>query len=324
MLLRLGSMRGLDLTVFDFDHDLTWHALFLTPEGHVLGRFGGRDADTPGKYHSLRGLRYALEQALAQYRRRPDEKRAARPRPAQRVEDFAGIRRIAPGACVHCHHVPELRREAQQQAGTWTIDRVWVYPEPQNVGLSMETDQGNRVRAVRAESAAARAGLRPGDVLRTLGGAPIASVADVQYALHKAPPRGTLSVEWEHEGQSRRGALALAAAWRITDVSWRWSLKRLAPAPGVSGDDLSADEKRALGLSARALAFRPGPFRTTAARHAGVQSSDVVVGLDGRRLNMTARQFETHVRLHYRVGDTLRLEVLRGRMSVTLSLKLTE
>lgn len=310
--------------MFDFDHDLTWHALFLTPEGRVLGRFGGRDADTPGKYHSLRGLRYALEQALAQYRRLPAEDRAVEPRRVQRVEDYPGIRRIAPGACVHCHHVPELRREAQQKAGTWKLDDVWVYPEPENIGLTLDPDQGNRVRAVRSGSTAARAGLRPGDVLRTLGRLPIASVADVQYALHRAPARGTLVVAWERGCRHERGTLSLTTGWRTTDVSWRWSLKQLAPAPGVLGDDLDTEEKRALGLTPRALAFRPGPFLSTTARQAGVQSGDVIVGLDGRRPEMTARQFEAHVRLHYRVGDVLRLEVLRGRERLTLSLRLTE
>ncbi len=63
MLLKLGNMRGLDLNLFDFDYDLTWAALMFDDQGHVLGRFGGRDAETPGKYHSLPGLRYSLEQA---------------------------------------------------------------------------------------------------------------------------------------------------------------------------------------------------------------------------------------------------------------------
>ena len=85
MLLRPVSMRGLDLNVFDFDYDLTWFALMLAPDGTVLGRFGGRDADTPGKYHSLKGLRYALDQALARYR--SGTVPAGRPTPAVRAEE---------------------------------------------------------------------------------------------------------------------------------------------------------------------------------------------------------------------------------------------
>src|SRR5262245_1278971 len=68
-LLKIGDLRGVDIHLFDFDYDLTWAALMFDDAGTVLGRFGGRDADTPGKYHSLRGLRYSLEQAWDQFQR---------------------------------------------------------------------------------------------------------------------------------------------------------------------------------------------------------------------------------------------------------------
>ena len=318
--MRLTNVRGLDLNVFDFDYDLTWFAFFLTPDGQVLGRFGGRDADTPGKYHSLKGLRYSLEQALSRYRETPWP--VVKPAPPRRVDDYPGIARFTRQACVHCHHVYELRREAMQQAGTWKTDEVWVYPEPQNVGLEMDTDQGDSILTVRPESAAAEAGLRAGDVLRSLGAERVRSIADLQYALHRSPVAGKVAAHWKRGDRSMHGEIILGRGWRHTDVSWRWSLKSLSPSPGLHGDDLTAEERRERGLSPRGLALRQGNYLSTTASQAGVRFNDVIVGIDGRPLEMTARQFEAFIRLNYKVGDVVNLDLLRGRERLTLSLKL--
>jgi serine protease Do len=322
VLLKLGNMRGLDLAIFDFDYDLTWIALFLDADGHVLGRFGGRDADTPGKYHSLRGLRYSLEQAWQRFQRSAASKLPRPGLPAKRSEDYAAARRLSSTACIHCHNVNEFRREEKQNAGTWSQDEVWVYPEPAALGLAMAVDQGNRVRAVQPKSAAAKTGLRADDVLRFVHGLPTASVADVQYALHHAPASGAIPIVWQRGGQQMRGDVTLAAGWRKSDISWRWSLKTLAPSPQLHGEDLTLQEKTALGLTPRQLAFRQGSFVPTPARQAGIRINDIILGVDDKRLEMTARQFETYMRLNYKVGDVARYNILRGGERLMIAVKL--
>ena len=78
---RVLNMRGVNLNVFDFDYDLDWAALILTPDETVLGRFGGRDPDDPTRYRTMPGLRYALEEALksAEAGRFRDEANAREP-----------------------------------------------------------------------------------------------------------------------------------------------------------------------------------------------------------------------------------------------------
>jgi hypothetical protein len=314
-------MRGVNLDIFDFDYDCTWYAFFLRPDGTVLGRYGGRDAESAGKWLSLGGLRHAMERALARHR---SESAATAPAPAKgrTAEQYPAARRLAEGACIHCHHINEFGREAELAAGTWRPDSVWVYPPPANVGLTLDPDRGDRVRAVAPGSAADRAGLRAGDRLVTVGGWPVASFGDVQYALHRAPERGTLRLTWERAGRPTRGALALAPGWRQADVSWRWSLQNFGPSPGVYGEDLGPAEKAALGLGAKQLAFRQGSFVPPLAQQAGIQQNDVIVGADGRHLELTARQFEVYVRLNYRAGDRITYNVLRDgkRRDVTLKL----
>jgi hypothetical protein len=320
VLLRLGSMRGLDGNLFDFDYDLTWIAIVFSPEGTVLGRFGGRDDDMPGKYHSLKGLRYSLEQAIERYRRggAPAPKKA----PAELVEEYPAGQSLPRNACIHCHHVYEFRRDARQAAKTWTRDELWVYPQPKNIGLALDVNQGNRITGVAPGTPAARLGLCEGDVLTSLDTMPVASIADVQAALHAAPAKGKIAARWLRQRQPMQGQIELAAGWKITDLSWRRSLKSLAPAPGVQGYDLTVEEKRDLGLAPGALAFRQHAFVSPEAQQAGVRINDVIVGVNEHRPTMTARQFEAFIRLTYQPREVIHLHVLRGKERLELSMKL--
>jgi hypothetical protein len=321
VLLRIGNMRGVDLSIFDFDYDMPWYALMLSADGETLGRFGGRDADTPAKYQSLAGLNYSLKAALVRHEIAKVNKQ---PRKPVRAEDYPAAEKRPDNACIHCHHVYEFRREALQREKRWSLDDVWVYPQPENIGLTLDVDRGNRVVRVQAKSSAAKIGIKADDVLRRVGAVSIASVADVQSALHKAPKQGELAIAWHRETKEITGTLQLAESWRQTDVSWRWSLKSMSPSPSIIGDDLNWDERKKLGLDAKQLAYRQMNFLTPAARHAGLQANDVIVGIDEQALTMTARQFETHIRLRYSVGQEITFNVLRGKERVKVKMKLPE
>jgi hypothetical protein len=319
---RLVNMRGVNLNVFDFDYDLTWAAFLMNAEEKVYGRFGGRDTGSPDHYLTLAGLKYALRNALAAHRQEPNGKPAAEPT-ARTVERYAAAGRLKPNACIHCHQVYDFRREEMKAAKTWHREDVWVYPQPANVGLVVDANQGNRVVSVTPESAASRAGLRPGDILQQLQGKPVTSFADLQYALHRAPVQGTVALSWQRGEKSFKGSLDLAEGWRQTDISWRTSMWGLEPVPGVYGQDLTAEEKKALGLTAKRLAFRQGQFVPPPARAAGVQAQDVIVGIDQKPLDMTMLQFNAYVRLNYQVGDRVTLNVLRNGKRVDLPMTLS-
>jgi S1-C subfamily serine protease len=233
-----------------------------------------------------------------------------------------GARRLPEKACVHCHQVYDFRRAELQRAGRWSIDRVWVYPQPENIGVTLDVDYGNRVSRVAAGSAADRAGLRPGDLVQRVGDVATVSFADVQYGLHVAPGAGRVEIAWERDGRMNKAMLELADGWRKTDVSWRWSLRGLDPQPWVRGDDLTAEEKRALGLDVKRLAFRQGAFVTPVAEAAGIRNGDIIVGVDGKALEMTARQFTAHIRLTYRVGDRVTYNVIRDGKLLNVPLTL--
>jgi len=326
VLVRLTSMRDVNLDLFDFDFDLTWAGFFLSADENVYGRYGGRDAESADGCLSLSGLRYAMAEGLAAHRRASENSKINREKSTETLPQtidryFAGQRR-ATNSCIHCHQVYDARREWLQTAGKWRLDEVWVYPLPENVGLTLDVNQGNHIRAVAKNSPADRAGLQAGDRLQKVNGVAVASIADVQYGLQRAPAEGEIELAWLRQGKPMSARMNLSKGWRKTDISWRWSLRGLEPAPGVQGEDLSSEEKTKLGLNEKQLAFYPGAFLSSSARQAGIRASDVIVGVDHQGLEMTARQFQAYARLNYKVGDRIIYNILRDGRRLDLPLTL--
>ena len=313
---------GVDLNLFEFDYDLTWTVFFMNTSGKVYGRFGGRDAKSADTRNSLGGLHYAMEAALTAHRNNP----AAKPdTPLQKpvyVENFAIAKKHYNKGCIHCHQVKEIFRQEQINAGTWSRDNIYTYPLPENVGMTLDSNRGNLVRAVQPGSPAARIGLQPGDVLQTLNRVAVHSFADAQYGLHKAPLQGQIAVSWQRDGKPLEGTLTVAAGWRRTNVTWRPSLLDLLPSLTVYGSDLTPKEKKALGLDEKRLAFRQEAPVHSAAKAMGVQENDIILGLDNKVLEMSMEQFLGHVRQNYLIGETITLNMLRNGKRLDLPIKL--
>ncbi len=316
--MRLLRITGADLGIFDFDLDLTWAAFFLSADGVVYGRYGGRDAKSADSRNTLEGLRFAMEAALETHKTRAGAKRT--PADPVRIEDFAAARRY--NGCIHCHQVKEIIRQEQKDKGVWQRDSVWVYPLPENIGLVLDKNRGNLVQAVAAQSPANQAGLKSGDVLRTIQGQPIHSFADAQYALHKAPLEGPIEVGWTQAGQDRKATLTLAKGWKKTNLTWRPSLLDILPSFTVFGYDLSAADKKKIGLGEKQLAFQQIAPVHEEAYAMGVREKDIILGLDDLKLEMSAEGFLAYVRQNFLVGDRLTLNLLRDGKKLDLRVKL--
>lgn len=324
MLLRLTNVRPLDLDQFDFDYDLSWVGLIVDASGGVYGRYGSRSAESAESDNTLDGLAHALRVALARHKAEQLPPAVKPFKQVHKTADYPEVKRLSDRACVHCHHVHDFDRQHRIRADVWKIADEWKYPPAQNLGLHLDRRRGDRVVDVGADSSAHRAGLRAGDVLLRVGGRPIASIADVRHALQYAPAAGALTVDYRRQQETRAAKLNLEDGWRRSDVSWRWSLRSLDPAPAWWGEDLDEEAKRKLGLPADRLAFRQAGFLTIPARQAGLKGGDVIIGLDGKDLRMNLRQFDAHVRLNYRVGQRIVLNVLRSGKRVDIPMKLVK
>ena len=308
----------MDLRRFEFDHDLTWYAFLLNADETIYGRYGGRDAADAEARLSLKGLRFALERALEAHQTSPAPQPPAGP--PVRAEEYAAAKRHK--GCIHCHNVNEFRRTDLKAAGTWDRSSIWVYPLPENIGLTLDVDAGNRVNAVRPGSPADRAGLRSGDRVTRLNGYSVASFADASYALHKASARGSIPVTWVRAGRESSAVLAVADGWRKTNLTWRPSMLDILPPVPFSGDDLTPAEKRRLGLAEGRAAVRQDADVHSSLKAVGVREGDVVIGFDGRAVEGTARDLFGYVRRNYLVGDTITINVIRDGKRVDLRLVL--
>jgi membrane-associated protease RseP (regulator of RpoE activity) len=316
-------MRGVDLNQFDFDYDLTWAGFFLNSKGKVYGRFGGRDSEAADAHLTLAGLKHAMRAALARHQKASELPAERLSRPVSRPEELPAGQKLKANACIHCHQVYEFSRAVEIEADRFDKKSVWVYPSPTNLGLTLASDEQDRVASVKDGSAAAAAGVRAGDVLKSVGGRPVASFADVQYALHYAPAMGELAVTYERAGKPAQAKLRLAQGWREGDISWRGSMWGIPPVASVYGQDLTPDEKTALGLGPKALAFKQGDFVPHPAAKAGIQAKDIILGVEGKTMEMNMLQFNVYIRMNYEVGDRVPYALIRNgkRMTVTVVLE---
>ena len=237
---RLNRVADSDLSVFEFDYDLTMMIFLINADEQILARYGGRDAKGPDTRQSLAGLNYTMRYALDLHRRDVD----LPPRPArssfarQFMDSNSGSRR----GCIHCHDVKEVLNQQQARLGVPNDVLAWRYPLPENVGIRLEVDRGNVVRNVLPGTAAADIGLQTGDILESLGKSRIGSFADAQYALDQAPIAGTLPIVWQRDDQRMKKQLRLTKGWRKTNILWRPSMYKMIASPRLFGDDLELAE----------------------------------------------------------------------------------
>ncbi len=322
VLVRLPRITGVDLRLFDFDHDLNFYVFFLGPDERVYGRYGGRDGKSAEGRLSMASLRYAMNAAIEAHANRPKEPPPPRPGKPILAEEFAAAKRLRKGECIHCHQVNEFRREEQKKDGTWSKDRLWRYPLPENVGITLAVDQGDLVKSVTEQSPAARAGLKAGDTLRTINGIGISSFADAQFALDRAPAEGDIDIGWRRDGKSLSAKLKPTQDWKRTNITWRPSLLDILAASVLHGDDLGAKEKKALGLGEKRLAFRQDRPIPNELKGIGLREEDVVIGIEGLTLEMKVPEFLAFLRRNYLAGEKITLNVLRDGKRVDLPLTL--
>jgi len=320
-------MRGVDLSVFDFDFDLTWAAFFMNDRGYVYGRYGSRDEGSAESGLSLSGLKYAMQQSLNAHQKNPKVEPVLIKKKsksfATKPEGYPAAKRLKKDACIHCHQVNNFRIEVLFKENQWRKDCMWVYPPAKNVGLEMEIDQGDKIQSVAPNGPAQQAGLRAGDVLSTVNSVPIASGADLQYALEKVSQQENVPLVWLRQGRQHRGQLTLKKGWRRSDVSWRASMWAMPPVTGVYGRDLTEKQKKELNIPAENLAFYMGKFVPRQPRQAGIRANDVILGVDDKPLKMTMLQFNVYIRENFDVGDRVVFNVLRGGKRINLPMKLT-
>jgi len=184
-------------------------------------------------------------------------------------------------------------------------------------GLGLQDSRGALVGDIEPGSPAEKAGLVPGDVIRSFNGVPINDSSDLPPLVGAQPPgtRATLGVF--HDGRTRDVAVTLG---RLDDGVAATGPARPGRGPsaegrnplGLVGQALDNDDRRQLGLKANegvAIASVEG----LAARRAGLQPGDVVLQVGHARVG-TPTELDRAL-AGVQPGQTVMLLVRRGNAS---------
>ena len=336
---RLVDARDLDFRVFTAegfqDFDLSWWGWFLSDTLACYGTFGGRDEQGDDTRISVMALARAMERVLVHHR---DERRARwnidgpspnlkeRARGPERLPGFSAYakRHAAEMKCVHCHMVADLLWAPRIKAGTFDKTRdIYVWPLPENVGVTLERDHGLRVKHVRPASPAAQAGLQAGDILGAAAGRRLFSQTDFRGALHRAWERpAAVPIVWiRGEGEEsvrqatvHQATLHLDGDWRKTVVDWRMSVSQgaIGAGPGFWPNRASAADRKRAAAPVGTLCVRPwlGRKPRGQAHKAGLRGNMLVVAVDGASPDLVGRAFMTWFRLRHERDDPVELTVV--------------
>lgn len=339
---RVVQGNGLDLALFQFDYDQSFHAMFLSADKTIYGRFGTRSARKEHEDMTMRGLRQTMLAALELHKGYPDNKTTLAGKQGQPVEypvpeampdlkgkygaklDYGGK---VVQSCIHCHQIRDSERTAYREANEpMPAEVLYPYPLPDAIGLRMNPDEAATIAEVAADSTAAKAGLKAGDRIASLAGQPLISTADLQWVLHRAPRSGRIAAEVTRGGKVTPIALQLPSGWRErSDIAWRpttWHLRGIATG-GLVLEDLRDDARKERGLSNDSLALRVkhvGQYgHHAAAKNAGFQQHDIITAIGDLKDRQTESEFLAYA-LKHRAGDKLPAKVLRGGKTVELKL----
>lgn len=343
---RIVKGNGLDLSLFQYDYDLSFVAFLMNADKTIYGRFGTRTKNVdPSSEITMEGFRKALSTALAWHAdypvnktdfvgklgpaprfKVPEEYPSLKPKYGNKL-DYEG--KVAQ-SCIHCHQVRDAHRQMLRDEGKpLPADVLYPYPMPDVIGLKLDPRELATVKEVVAESAAEQAGLKPGDKLLTLNDQALLSIADVQWVLHNAAAGSELPIVVERDGAKKKLSLTLNTNWReADDISWRpttWELRRMATG-GMVLEAISAEDRAKLGVPADRLALRVkhvGQYGAhAAAKNAGFQKGDVLVEFDGSSEPLTETQLIAISMNQHRRGEKLPAAVLRGGRRVDLKVPL--
>jgi len=333
---RAVQANAMDLSLFQFDYDLTFAAFFMNADRTIYGRFGSRSHhEHAEKDISIEGFRHALAAAWELHKQYPRNKQSLagkQPKPVnikspEQYPHLAGKYKPAldyEGAvvrsCLHCHQVREAERTLYRTQRKPIPDEVLLpYPMPDSVGLSLDPKSKARVGLVNSGSAAAKAGFRANDEILTFGGQPILSTADIQWVLQHTPAPGRVAAKVERGSQQRELLLELPTDWRQgNDISWRattWDLRKMATGGLVLKE--ATEPRQGLGL----IVDYVGQYDEHAVgKRAGFKKGDVFLNAAGENKPTTESQFLRYILQSKMPGEKVPITVLRSGQPLDLQL----
>lgn len=343
---RVIQANAMDLSLFQFDYDMSFGVTFLNADRTVYGRYGSRQGkgEESDDVISLEGLGEAMKGALSLHTNYPNNRESLAGKQPRKVAlatpeehpllskyqaelDYQG--KIA-ASCIHCHQVRDVQvRALREEGGLLPRKLLTPYPMPSEFGVEMDPKSRATVLAVQSDSPADRAGLKRGDVIVTMQGQPILSLADIQWVLHHTTAPATLQLQIRRGPRGREISIPLASGWDCSaDIAWRvstWDLRRMAFG-GMYLVRLADGERAAHGIAPGKMALfaqHVGEYGEHAvAKGAGLRKGDVITSFDGEDADLSESALLRMILGKHRRGETVTFTYRRDGKSHTASIRL--
>lgn len=335
------EMKNVDLSQFQFDYDLNWAAMFINADGTVYARYGTQSAEGADAYNSMESLKNTMRRVLELHKNYPNNKaelaeKKGEPKPYKTALQMPGLEHSDKRAqttkrnnCVHCHNIHDAEYATAYQNGTFKLEMMYRYPLPKNIGLEIDRDHGLKVSGT-VSGSGATGKLQVGDVLTHADGQRLTSIADLQWVLHHKPnTRARVQLKALRGDKPVTLTLTTEAGWKKTDFTWRGSMWNMRPRPGFWSPPVEPDKVKGLNLPAGAEPMlvkwiNTGSAEGRNAYQSGLRENDIVTHVDGKLWKGTPKDFHIHLRMNKKVGETLRLRVLRNHRPRDIEIKLID
>lgn len=346
---RIVQGNGMDLSLFQFDYDLTFAVFFMNADKTIYGRFGTRaEYADAAKDISIAGFKLALESALEWHEGYPENRAmfAAKtgPAPEKRTpESFPALLRYASTLdfnsrinqqCIHCHQIGEAQREIHWYDRKPVPDAVlYPFPMPDVIGLHFSPKHRAKISKVAAGSAAEADGFRRADEILTLDGQPMISIADIQWVLHRSAEGARLPATVDRHGEVINLTLTLNPGWRKgSNISWRTTTGelRLVALGGMVLADLSDAERQEQGIGETGMALSVavvnrrgrGSNGQSNAQRAGIRRGDIIIGYGDRTDRLSESGVIGYVLQDKPQAKSLPVKLLRNGEPIAVELSL--
>ena len=333
---RVRELNGIDIGLFDFDGMNTIYFFVLNADEQIYLRYGGgenseRNANRPlDDYLSTPSFELALQLGLEQHGLYQQGTLAKQTRPAPKFpRDIRSIKvnYLDKGKCFHCHFPRHYGWGDSDALGKFDKKDVWVFPKLTKIGIHVDVDKG--VVLKQTKGVVKRSGMNAGDKILAINDHRVLTYGDLHYRYHKVPHDAKdVKFTVQRESMKKDIRVPLPKDWRVTDVGHR--IWRLRVSPGFHANQVSSRTQRRLGLKVGGLSSRVwsihqnghvGPMM--AGGKAGLRPDDVICSVDDAVVDVeNGQNLYTYIKLKKRVGETIRLKVLRGQRKLEISYKL--
>jgi hypothetical protein len=331
----------LDLSLFQFDFDLTFAAFFLNADKTIYARYGIRTSREADEDVAVEGLVETMQRVLALHKKYPDNADSLFGKQSPGIdqavpEDFKSLSEFKPAlsyenqvakSCIHCHQVRDAQRDELRAAKKRLPENLlFPFPPPETIGIKFDPKTASTITEIKEDSFAALAGLKAGDQVILLDRQPIASSADFLWVLDNSVGAVELPLVVLRGDQQVKLTLKLADGWRTgSDISWRptsWELRRMATG-GTLLEAADAAARKQLQIPGDQMALRVkhvGKYGEHArAMNAGVKVDDILVGVDEHHDLLTESAVFAYAMQQKKPGERITFHLLRNGREVTAS-----